>query len=57
MEFPKVLKTLTGLIGADEPLEDDVEDLFTLLDINGDENINRQEFGSLLWTFFQILEK
>lgn len=54
-EFPKVMKMLTDLMGADTPTEDDVEDIFNLLDVNGDETIDRQEFLSLLKTLFKVL--
>lgn len=35
-EFRKVISTLAAFMGAEEPHEDDVSDLFNLLDINGD---------------------
>lgn len=56
-EFPKVVKTLINLVGGEEPAEDDVEDIFNLLDINGDETIDRKEFRSLLETFFKVLQE
>lgn len=54
-EFPKVLKSLINMVGGDEPSSDDMEDLFNLLDVNGDETIDRREFSSLLTTFFKLL--
>ena len=54
-QFPKVMKSLTDLIGGEQPHIDDVEDLFNLLDVNGDETIDRNEFKSLIQTFFKIL--
>lgn len=36
MEFPKVVKVLTAMMGVDDATEDDVEDIFNLLDVNGD---------------------
>jgi Ca2+-binding EF-hand superfamily protein len=52
-----VVKTLINLIGGEEPSSDDVEDLFNLLDVNGDETIDRKEFLSLLTTFFKVLRE
>jgi Ca2+-binding EF-hand superfamily protein len=49
------MKSLTDLVGGEEPHVDDVEDLFNLLDVNGDETIDRNEFKSLIHTFFKIL--
>lgn len=43
MEFPKVIKVITNFIGADDATEDDVEDIFNLLDVNGDNTIDRKE--------------
>lgn len=40
-EFPKVIKILSQLIGADQPTEDEIDDIFNLLDINGDQTIDR----------------
>lgn len=34
-----------------------MEDLFNLLDVNGDETIDRKEFMSLLTTFFKVLRE
>jgi hypothetical protein len=45
------------MIGGDEPLEDDVEDIFNLLDVNGDETLDCKELSSLLFTFFKVLEE
>lgn len=42
MEFPKVVNSLINLVGGDTPTVDDVEDLFNLLDVNGDETVDRQ---------------
>lgn len=41
-EFPKVVKTLINLVGGEEPSADDIEDIFNLLDVNGDETIDRK---------------
>ena len=49
------MKSLTDLVGGEYPHNDDVEDLFNLLDVNGDETIDRSEFKSLINTFFKIL--
>ncbi len=56
-EFPKIIKMITDLLGADIPTEDDVEDIFNLLDINGDETVDRVEFTSLIRTLFKVLEE
>jgi Ca2+-binding EF-hand superfamily protein len=56
-EFPRVVKTLINLVGGEEPSTDDVEDIFNLLDVNGDETIDRKEFMSLLITFFRVLRE
>ena len=56
-EFPKVLKMLTAMIGADVPLEDDVDDLFNLIDVSGDGVIDKKEFMSLIKTLFRVLEE
>jgi Ca2+-binding EF-hand superfamily protein len=45
------------MVGGETPTFDDVEDLFNLLDVNGDETIDRKEFTSLLTTFFKILRE
>jgi Ca2+-binding EF-hand superfamily protein len=55
-EFPRVLKALINMVGGEEPASDDIEDLFNLLDVNGDETIDRKEFTSLLTTFFRLLD-
>lgn len=51
------MKTLINLVGGEEPSTDDIEDIFNLLDINGDETIDRNEFKSLLRTFFKVLNE
>ena len=56
-EFPKVVKTVISFVGGEEPAEDDIEDIFNLLDVNGDETIDRKEFKSLLTTFFKVLKE
>ena len=56
-EFPRVVKMVINLVGGDKPSPDDIEDLFNLLDVNGDETIDRNEFKSLLTTFFKVLEE
>lgn len=57
MEFPKVLKVLTSMMGVDDATEDDVEDIFNLLDVNGDEALNKKELESLFRVFFKMLEE
>lgn len=56
-EFPKVVSSIINMVGGETPTFDDVEDLFNLLDVNGDETIDRKEFTSLLTTFFKILRE
>lgn len=46
---------LTAMIGADVPLEDDVDDLFNLIDVSGDGVIDKKEFMSLIKTLFRVL--
>jgi Ca2+-binding EF-hand superfamily protein len=46
-----------NLVGGEEPSTDDIQDIFNLLDVNGDETIDRREFKSLITTFFQILKE
>lgn len=55
-EFPKVIRILTGFIGGELPVEDDVFDLFNLLDVNGDNSLDKNECRSLFKTFFKILK-
>jgi Ca2+-binding EF-hand superfamily protein len=50
-----VLNSLIALIGGDCPSTDDVEDIFNLLDVNGDETVDRKEFISILTVFFKLL--
>jgi Ca2+-binding EF-hand superfamily protein len=57
MEFPKVVKVITNLIGVDDATEDDVEDIFNLLDVNGDQSLDRKELESLFRVFFKMLEE
>ncbi len=45
------------MIGAEQSTEDDIDDIFNLLDINGDGHLDRGEFSSLLRTFFRVLEE
>lgn len=52
-----MLKVLVNLIGGEEPALDDVDDIFNLIDINGDETVDRKEFSSLLNMFFQVLRE
>jgi Ca2+-binding EF-hand superfamily protein len=56
-EFPLVIKTLVDLMGGSEPAQDDVSDLFNLLDVNGDETLDKGELTSLLKTFFKVLKE
>lgn len=44
-------------MGANEPAQDDVCDLFNLLDVNGDETLDKGELTSLLKTFFKVLKE
>ena len=55
-EFPKVIRTLTGFIGGELPVEDDVFDLFNPLDVNGDNSLDKNECRSLFKTFFKVLK-
>jgi Ca2+-binding EF-hand superfamily protein len=48
---------ITNFIGADDATEDDVEDIFNLLDVNGDGTIDRKELQSLFKMFFKVLEE
>lgn len=41
--------------GAQEATEDDIDDIFNLLDINGDETIDKKQFKSLITTFVGVL--
>ncbi len=56
-EFPEVVKTLVKFVEGETPTSDDIEDLFNLLDINGDETIDHKELMSLLTTFFKVLRE
>jgi len=56
-EFTTVIKALIDLVGGEIPHIDDVEDIFNLLDVNGDETIDRQEFQSIMVTFFKLLNE
>ena len=56
-EFPNVVKTLVKFVEGETPSTDDIEDLFNLLDVNGDENIDHKELMSLLTTFFKVLRE
>jgi Ca2+-binding EF-hand superfamily protein len=51
------VQSIINLVGGETPTEDDVEDLFNLLDVNGDGTIDRTEFTSLLTTFFKLLRE
>ena len=57
LEFPKVIKVLTDMVGVMEPKADDVDDLFNLIDVNGDETLDRKELTSLLTMFFKVLRE
>jgi len=46
-----------ALVGGDCPSQDDVWDLFDLLDVNGDETIDKKELSSLLTVFFKMLHQ
>ena len=41
-QFPKVIRVLTDLTGGQIPFEDDVVDLFNLLDVNGDQSLDKE---------------
>lgn len=56
-EFPKVIKTLVDLFGGDEATEDDIDDIFNLLDVNGDETIDKKEFHSLIRMLIRVLDE
>lgn len=51
------MKVITNMIGVDDATEDDVEDIFNLLDVNGDESLDRKELESLFRVFFKMLEE
>ena len=51
----RVIKSIMGLVGGDIPSQDDVCDIFDLLDVNGDESIDKKELSSLLTVFFKML--
>ena len=42
-EFSKVIKSIMKLVQGDCPNEEDVMDLFNLIDINGDETVSKKE--------------
>jgi Ca2+-binding EF-hand superfamily protein len=44
-------------VGGEIPHLDDVEDIFNLLDVNGDETIDRHEFESIMTAFFKLLNE
>jgi Ca2+-binding EF-hand superfamily protein len=46
-----------NLVGGECPNTEDITDLFNLLDINGDECIDRKELTSLLMVFFKLLQE
>lgn len=52
-----MVQSVIALVGGDTPTEDDLEDLFNLLDVNGDETIDRKEFSSFLTLFFKLLRE
>lgn len=56
-EFPRVIDALVQMVGGEGVNEDDVEDIFNLLDVNGDETVDRKEFESILTVFFKILKE
>jgi hypothetical protein len=39
-----VIRALIDLVGGEMPHMEDVEDIFNLLDVNGDETVDRHEF-------------
>ena len=45
------------LVEGECPNTEDIYDLFNLLDINGDETIDRKELSSLLTIFFKLLKE
>jgi Ca2+-binding EF-hand superfamily protein len=45
------------LVGGDCPVNEDVLDLFNLLDVNGDGSIDKREFSKVLTTFFKLLKE
>ena len=56
-EFRKVVDSLINIVGGECPNIEDVSDLFNLLDINGDETIDKKELSSLLVVFFKLLKE
>ena len=55
-EFTKVIKSIMNLLGGECPNQEDVYDLFNLIDINGDETVNKEQLTSLLTVFFKLLK-
>ena len=47
-EFTQVLKALTKITGATLPKKEDVEDIFTFMDMDGDGSISKEEYNMLL---------
>jgi Ca2+-binding EF-hand superfamily protein len=52
-----VVHSLLDLVGGDCPVNEDVLDLFNLLDVNGDGSIDKREFSKVLTTFFKLLKE
>jgi len=49
--------SLLNLVGGECPNVEDMNDLFNLLDVNGDETIDKKELSSLLTIFFRLLKE
>ena len=45
------------LVGGEHPNEEDVFDLFGLIDINGDDSVDKKELQQLLTVFFKLLKE
>ena len=54
-EWPRVVKDIFDLFGAPMPTQDDVDDLFNYLDLNGDERISRSELKVLVDRFLRTV--
>ena len=54
-EFEQVLIQISREVGVDIPTKDEVDDLLTLLDENGNNKIEFEEFCNLIEKVFQII--
>jgi Ca2+-binding EF-hand superfamily protein len=44
-------------LGGEEATSEDLQDIFTLIDVNGDETIDKNEFVSLVDTLMKVLKE